>query len=291
MAAPLPTAWFNGEFMPLVAVRVSPLDRAFLFGDAVYEVIPVYAGQSFLLDAHLDRLERSLRELEIRNPHSRAEWVKIITGLVQRNGGGNLAVYLQASRGADVGRDQAFPGSHVTPTVFGMVSPISEPQPYRAGIHAITRPDQRWGRCDIKSTALLANVLARQAASAAGAGEAILIRDGQLTEGSTSSVIIVEQGVLVRRPAGPEVLPGTTTEAIFAIARQCGRRCTDDTISEERLRRADEIWIAAAIRGIAPVVVLDGNPVGNGQPGPVWQEVSAAFEASKPVPHTGDRLA
>jgi D-alanine transaminase len=283
MAVPLPTAWFNGNFMPLAEVRVSPLDRAFLYGDAVYEVIPVYAGQSFLLDAHLDRLERSLGELRIRNPHSRAEWEKVITGLIQKNGGGNLAVYLQVSRGADAGRDHAFPGSHVTPTVFGMVTPVSEPHPDRLGLRAITRPDQRWGRCDIKATALLANVLARQEASEAGAGEAILLRDGYLSEGSASSVIIVERGALVRRPAGFDVLPGTTTDAVFAIARQCGRRCSDEAISEERLRRADEIWIAAATRGIAPVVQLDGRPVGTGEPGPVWAQVAAAFDASRPA--------
>ncbi len=284
MAAPLHTAWFNGSFMPLAAVRVSPLDRAFLYGDAVYEVIPVFAGEPFLLDAHLDRLERSLGEVQIRNPHGRQAWEALVAGLVQRNGGGNLAVYLQVSRGADVGRDHAFPGDHVQPTVFGMATPISEPHPDRHGIRAITRPDQRWGRCDIKSTALLANVLARQAAREAGAGEAILIRDGQLSEGSASSVIIVEAGALVRRPAGHDVLPGTTTDAVFAIARQCGFGCRDEPISEDRLRRADEVWITAATR-VAPVVVLDGRPVGSGQPGPVWHKVAAAFDASKPGGH------
>ena len=282
MAAPLPTAWFNGKYMPIADVRISPLDRAFLYGDAVYEVIPVFAGQSFLLDPHLDRLDRSLHELRIRNPHSRAEWVTLIDGLVRQNGGGNLAVYLQVSRGADVGRDHAFPGEQVPPTVFGMASPISEPHPDRHGIRAITRPDQRWGRCDIKSTALLANILARQDASAAGAGEAILLRNGELSEGSASSVIIIEKSVLLRRPAGPDVLPGTTTDAVFALARQCGLSCRDEAISEQRLRRADEIWVAAATRGIAPVIELDGLPVGNGAPGPVWQQVAAAFEASKP---------
>jgi D-alanine transaminase len=282
MAAPLPTAWFNGNFMPLADVRISPLDRAFLYGDAVYEVIPVFSGQSFLLDPHLDRLERSLRELRIRNPYSRPDWVALIAGLVEHNGGGHLAVYLQVTRGADVGRDHAFPGKHVPPTVFGMASPISEPHPDRHGIRAITRPDQRWGRCDIKSTALLANILARQDASAAGAGEAILLRDGQLSEGSASSVIIVENGVLLRRPAGPDVLPGTTTDAVFALARQCGFDCRDEAITEKRLRAADEIWVAAATRGIAPVVELDGRPVGDGAPGPVWRQVAAAFDASKP---------
>ena len=281
MAAPLPTAWFNGQFTLLGEVRISPLDRAFLFGDAVYEVIPVYGGQPFLLDAHLDRLERSLKELRIRNPHNRVEWASVITGLVGRNGGGNLAVYLQVSRGADVERDHAFPGDHVAPTVFGMVTAMKEPNPDTAGIRAITRPDQRWGRCDIKSTALLANVLARQEAREAGAGEVLLLRNGELSEGSASSVVIVEDGALVRRPAGPEVLPGTTTDAVFVVARKRGLRCRDETIPEERLRRADEIWIAAATRGVVPVVALDGKPVGSGKPGPVWRQLAAAFDASR----------
>lgn len=282
MAAPLHTAWFNGSFMPLSEVRISPLDRAFLFGDAVYEVIPVYASQPFLLDPHLDRLERSLRELCIRNPHRRADWIEIITGLIEHNGGGNLAVYLQISRGADTRRDHAFPPESVPPTVFGMVSTITEPHPDQLGLRAITLVDQRWARCDIKSTALLANLLARQAAREADASEAILLRDGQLSEGSASSVIIVERGALIRRPAGPDVLPGTTTDAIFIAAARSGLSCRDEMISEQRLREADEIWIAAATRGITPVLELDGRMIGDGRPGPVWRQVAAAFEAMKP---------
>ena len=282
MAAPLRTAWFNGSFMPLAEVRISPLDRAFLFGDAVYEVIPVHAGQAFLLDPHLDRLERSLHELGIRNPCRRTEWIEIISGLIAQNGGGNLSVYLQVSRGADVKRDHAFPSENVQPTVFGMVSTMADPHPDQLGLRAITCADQRWSRCDIKSTALLANLLARQAARDAGAGEAILLRDGYLTEGSASSVIIVERGVLIRRPDGPEVLPGTTTDAVFAAAAGAGLACRDEMISEQRLRQADEIWIAAATRGITPVLELDGKKIGDGRPGPVWRQVAAAFEARKP---------
>ncbi len=282
MAAPLRTAWFNGSFMPLAEVRISPLDRAFLFGDAVYEVIPVYAGQAFLLDPHLDRLERSLHELRIRNPCRRGEWLEIVTGLIEQNGGGNLSVYLQVSRGADSGRDHAFPPDSVQPTVFGMVSTLAEPHPDQFGMRAITLVDSRWSRCDIKSTALLANLLARQAARDAGAGEAIMLRDGHLTEGSASSVIIVERGVLIRRPDGPEVLPGTTTAAVFAAAARVGVACRDEMISEQRLRQADEIWIAAATRGITPVLELDGRKIGDGRPGPVWRQVAAAFEAMKP---------
>ena len=281
MATPLPTAYFNGSYLPLADVHVPPLDRGFLYGDAVYEVIPVHAGAAFLLDPHLARLERSLRELRIRNPLSRGEWAAIVTGLVERNGARNAAVYLQVSRGADTGRDHVFPGEHVQPTVFGMVTPVADPRPER-GIDAITLEDQRWGRCDIKSTALLANVLARQAAREAGAGEAILLRDGQLSEGSASSVIIVERGELVRRPDGNDVLPGTTSEAVFAIAKAAGFRCRVEPVSEARLRSADEIWVTAATRGIDPVVRLDGKLVGDGRPGPVWLTVSAAFDATRP---------
>jgi D-alanine transaminase len=282
MALPLPTAWFNGSFMPLADVRVSPLDRGFLFADAVYEVIPVYAGQPFLPDPHLDRLDRSLGELRIRNPLGRAAWAEIVAGLIARNGARDAAVYLQVTRGADAGRDHCFPGDHVHPTVFGMVTPIVATAG-AAGITAVTVADQRWGRCDIKSTALLANVLARQAAQEAGAGEALLLRDGELTEGSASSVIIVERGALVRRPAGHEILPGTTTDAVFAVARRLGRDCRDERIPEARLRQADEVWIAAATRGVAPVVRLDGRPVGAGTPGPVWRQVAAAFDATRPT--------
>lgn len=282
MAIPLPTAWFNGEFLPLADVRVSPLDRGFLFADAVYEVIPVYAGKPFLLEPHLRRLERSLGELRINNPHEPDQWREIVRGLVTRNGGGTMAVYLQVSRGADAGRDHSFPAATLRPTVFGMATPIAETPPDRVGVRAITMPDQRWARCDIKSTALLANILARQAATEAGASEALLLRNGALVEGSASSVIIVESGTLVRPPAGGhEMLPGTTTDAVVTVAKVVGYSCRDEAITEARLRSAAEIWLTAATRGVVPVVSLDGEPVGGGQPGPVWRKVAAAFEALK----------
>ncbi len=149
------------------------------------------------------------------------------------------------------------------------------------GVSAITLADNRWGRCDIKATALLANVLARQSASEAGANDAIFIRDGEVTEGATSSVIVVEDGTLVKRPNGDEVLPGTTTEFVIKLASAAGLECREERISEKRLRGADEIWLTSAMRGIAPVVSLDGEPVGDGQPGSVWRQVSALFEAQK----------
>jgi D-alanine transaminase len=281
MATPLPHAWFGGGFQPLAEVRISPLDRGFLFGDAVYEVIPVFGGRVFLADAHLDRLDRSLAALCIRNPHSRAEWQTIIAGLVERNGGGSLAVYLQVTRGADSGRDHAFPDAALPPTVFGMVTPIPEPHPDRHGIKAITRADQRWDRCEIKATALLANVLARQAAREAGAGETLLLRDGLLTEASASSVLVVERGSVLRPPPAPAILPGTTSDAVLAILTALGIAWRDEPVSEARLRAADEIWIAAATRGVVPVLELDGQPVGSGRPGPLHARVAAALEKLK----------
>lgn len=282
MPAPLPTGFLNGEFRPLAEIRISPLDRGFLFADSVYEVIPVFGGHPFLLGAHLARLAASLAELRITNPRDEAGWGALVAELVTRNGGGSMAVYLQVTRGAGPGRDHVFPpAGSVTPTVFAMASPVADPHPDQAGIRAITLPDQRWARCDIKSTGLLPNVLARQAASEAGAGEAILLRDGCLTEASSSSVLIVERGCLVRRARGPQLLPGTTTDAVVAIAAEAGYPCREDTIPEARLRAADEIWIAAAMRGLVPVTHLDGQPVGSGRPGPVWTVVAPLFEARK----------
>lgn len=281
MAVPLPWAWFDGDFRRLADVRISPLDRGFLFGDSVYEVIPVFGGRAFLEDAHLDRLDRSLAALSIRNPHPRAGWHDIITGLVSRNGGGSLAVYLQVTRGADAGRDHAFPDAGLAPTVFGMATSVPDPHPDRHGIRAITRPDDRWDRCEIKATALLANVLARQAAREAGAGEALLLRDGLLTEGSASSVLVVERGTVLRPPPAPAILPGTTSDAVLAILTALGIPRRDEPVTEARLRAADEIWITAATRGVVPVTELDGKPVGSGGPGPVWARVAVAFEKLK----------
>jgi D-alanine transaminase len=279
MTEALATAYLNGVFLPLQEACISPLDRGFLFGDAAYEVVPVYGGRPFLLRAHLDRLARSLRELRIDDPMSPAEWERVIVEMISRNHGGDQALYVQVTRGAYGGRDHRFPDS-ARPTVFAMSSRPAADQ-FARGIGAITLPDKRWGRCDIKSTALLANVLARQTASEAGANEAILIRQDEVTEGATSSVIIVENGALVRRPNGDEILPGTTTDFVVELASNAGLVCRGERISEARLRGADEIWLTSAMRGIAPVVELDGRPVGDGRPGPVWRQVSALFEERK----------
>ncbi len=276
MAATLATAYLNGSFQPTDEIRISPLDRGFLFGDAVYEVVPVRDGRPLLIDAHVGRLGRSLAALRIANPHSDTEWQALVAELTTRNGGGDLAVYIQVTRGTDAGRDHRFPDG-VAPTVFAMAT-VLERTDYSAGVSAITLPDNRWGRCDIKATALLANVLAREAAHDAGAADAILLWNGEVTEGAVSSVLIVEHGEVIRRPQGNEVLPGTTTDFVFEVARSDGLVCHEQAIAEERLRAADEIWLTGATKGIAPVVRLDGQPVGTGAPGPIWQNVSRRFE-------------
>ncbi len=279
-SAPLPIVWLNGDWLPVGAARISPFERGVLFGDAGYAGIGVYDGRPVLLAEHLARLTRSLAALEIAAPHDDAHWRDLLEGLVTRNGGGDMGLYLQVSRGADCGRDHVFPAG-IAPTVFAMATPLRPVDLDRAAVSALTAPDNRWGRCDIKSTALLANVLLRQAAAEAGAGESILLRDGWLTEGSGSTVAIVEAGVLVTRPNGPDVLPGTTIGLIRRLAAAAGIRYREEPVSEARLRHADEIWLTAALRGVAPVTRLDGQPVGTGTPGPYWRTVAEAYERHK----------
>lgn len=277
MSQTLEIAVLNGEFLPLKEARISPLDRGFLFGDAVYEVVPVHDGTPALLDAHIARLDRSLSAIDIRNPHSAGEWRQLIAKLIEHNGGGTMAIYIQVSRGADAGRNHVYP-QNVMPTVFAMATDFHRAD-YRAGVTAITLPDERWDRCDIKSTALLPNVLARQKAAEAGAVDAILIHDGHVTEGAVSSVILVEDGTLLRRPHGNEVLPGTTTDHVVEIARNNGYPCREEQLSVERLLAADEVWLTGATKGIAPVVSIDGRVIGDGRPGPVWTAVNRLYES------------
>lgn len=281
MADVLPTAYLDGDFLPVEEARISPLDRGFLFGDAVYEVIPVYGGRPLLLDAHLNRLANSLASLRIDNPLPVEDWRALVSEIARRNGGGDMGVYLQVTRGVTLSRDHAFPAAS-TPTLFGMASPAPAPRP--DGVKAITQPDHRWGRCDIKATALLANVLARQAATEAGADEAILIWNGEVTEGAASSVILVDQGTMIRRPNSEAILPGTTTDLVVKLGADTGLECREEAITVERLLTVDEVWLTSAMRGVAAVVSIDGQPVGNGKPGPMWNQVAARFEAYKHEP-------
>jgi len=272
------TAYFKGEFMPLAAVRVSPLDRGYLLGDGVYEVVPVYGGKLFCIDPHLDRLERSLSAIAMENPLSRSDWLKMLETLIARNGGGEQSLYFQVTRG-EAPRNHAFPEG-IRPLVLAMSKPgpaQSSPQP----IPAVTRADNRWGRCDIKAIALLPNVLLRQSAVSAGAGEAILLRDGVVTEGAASNVFVVSDGVLRTPPKSPKILAGITRDVTLELACGAGIPCEECDISETRLRSADEIWVTSSTLEITPVASLDGRPAGGRAPGPLWQKVFERFRAFK----------
>ena len=281
MAEPLPLCHLNGALLPLREARISPLDRSFLFGDGVYEVIAMHAGYASRLNANIARLQRSLAELRIRNPHSDARWVGLVQELAAANGGGDLYVYLQVSRGAEYGRNHA-PLPEVEPTVFGFCAPLpaSPPELFEQGLVCITAQDTRWARCDIKSVALLANVMLRQQAVEAGAAETILLREGWLTDASASAVHVVIAGEIRTPPRSHQLLPGTTRGLIEELAAANGIPCRSVPVSEAALRGADEIWLSAATRGVVPVTRLDGLGVGSGRPGPLWRRMRTLVEAS-----------
>ncbi len=280
MAEPLPVCHLNGEWPALRDARISPLDRGFLYADAVYEVIPVFDGRPFRFDEHFDRLDASMAAIRLRSPHSRDAWRQLLRELIARNGGGNQYAYLQVSRGAEYGRNHA-PLPSVAPTVFGFCAPLPRASAGQraSGIACITAPDTRWARCDIKSVALLANVLLRQQAVDAGAQETILLRDGQLTEASSSAVHVVIDGTLVTPPHSPRILPGTTRTVVEELATRCGIPHLDRDVTEQELRSASEILLSAATRDVSSVTRLDGAPVGDGRPGPAWKRLDAAFDA------------
>ena len=270
------SVYLNGQFLPLTEARIPVLDRGFLFGDGIYEVIPVYGGKPLRLEEHLRRLERSLAAIRMSSPLTDAEWSSIFSRLI--TGTGDQYLYLQVTRGADSKRDHAIPAG-IPATVFVMCSPIT-PMPTN-GIKAITVEDIRWNRCDIKAITLLANVLLRQDAIDAGAAEAILVRDGRVLEGAASNVFIASHGAIVTPPKGKTILPGITRDLVLELAREAGQSAEERHFDIEELRAASEIWMTSSIREILPVIELDGQPVSGGNPGPVWQIMNAAYQAFK----------
>ena len=282
MAAPLPLAHLNGRFLPLAEVRLSPLDRGFLFGDGVYEVIPAYGGRLFHLPAHLKRLQYSLDCIRLKNPLTDAAWSALLEKLVADNGGGDQAVYLQVSRGADAGRDHGFPQG-VPATVFAMCSPLAGlPEELKTrGARVMTLSDIRWQRCDVKATALLANVLLRQDATDHGCHEAILLRDGHATEGTASSLFIVAGGVLITPPDGPMLLPSITRDVVLQLAAGHGIATRRAPIPVAQLAAAEEIWLASSTREVYPVTEVDGKPAGGGKPGSHWRRMFDLFQQHK----------
>jgi D-alanine transaminase len=282
MAEPLPICYLNGEYLPLRDARISPLDRGFLFADSVYEVLPVFGGRMYRFREHFDRLARSLGEIRLPLPHTHAQWLALLNELIQRNGNVDMYIYVQVTRGMEYGRNHAFP-LQSTPTVFAMASPLPvlSPELRERGLTAITVEDFRWERCDIKTTALLANVLMKQQAADVGAQEAIVVRNGEVLEGSSTSVLAVLGGTIVTPPNDHRILPGTTRDAALELAAALSLTTTIRRISIDELRNAEEIWLAAATRDIIPVTRLDGRIVGSGKPGPLWLKVSEAFATSR----------
>lgn len=275
------TVFLNGDYLPSDEAKVSVFDRGFLLGDGVYEVIPVYNSRPFRLTQHMARLQNSLNGVRMQNPYTEAEWSEVIQHLVEVNGGGDQAVYLQVTRGV-APRDHVFPEG-VEPTAFVMTNPIKPlPVSYKAeGIKAITVEDIRWAQCDIKAITLLPNSLLRQQAQDAGAQEALLIRDGLMTEGSASNSYAVIDGVLYTAPKDEKVLPGITRDLVLELAVSAGIEVKEEPVSLEALRAADEIWISSSTREVLPVTVLDNQAVGTGKPGPVWQKIDTLYQQYK----------
>src|SRR5258708_7841219 len=282
MAEPLPLCYLTGAYLPLVEARISPLDRGFLYADAVYEVMPVYGGRPFRFAAHAERLTRSLAAISMADPHTREEWRGVLGGLMERNGAGDQYVYWQVTRGAQLGRTHA-PLPQIPRTVFAFAAPlpVNSAELLERGIACVTATDSRWARCDIKSTALLANVLLRQLSVEAQAAETILLRAGELTEASAAAVHVVQGAELLTPPHSHRILPGTTRGVIEELAARLALRGRVAPVSEAQLRAADEIWISAATREVQPVTSLDGAPVGTGKPGPQWRRVYEELQRDK----------
>jgi D-alanine transaminase len=273
--------FLNGSFVPMDEARVPVLDRGFIFGDGVYEVVPVYARRPFRIAEHLRRLQYSLDQIRLRNPYSEQEWTRLILELIARCPHDDQSLYLQITRGV-AKRDHTFP-KDALPTVFMMTSRLSTPtaEMVARGVPAITAADNRWLRCDIKSTALLGNVLMRQLAAEAGANETIMLRDGQLTEGSASNVFVVAGGVILAPPKSNLILPGTTYDVVLELAQQAGMPAEVRQVSEAEVRAADEIWVTSATREVLAVTSLDGKPVGSGEPGAVFKRMHGLFNEYK----------
>jgi D-alanine transaminase len=273
--------YLNGEFLPLEDARVPVMDRGFIFGDGVYEVIPVYDRRPFRLHHQLGRLQHSLDGIRLANPHTTAEWETLIDRIVAEAAWQDQGVYLQVTRGA-APRDHAFP-KVAQPTVFIMASALTAPSEdvVRHGVSALTVEDNRWLRCDLKTTSLVANVLLRQMAVDAGCAEAILIRDGWLSEGSASNVFVAKDGVVMAPPKSNLMLPGITYDVVLELLAAEGVPNVVRAIGEDELHHADEVWLTSSTKEITAVSHLDGRPVGHGEPGPIFKRMHGAYQTFK----------
>jgi D-alanine transaminase len=274
--------YLNGGFVALERATVSVLDRGFLFGDGVYEVIPSYGGYFLGLEPHLDRLEDSLGAIRLDNPLTRGQWRQILRRLIGPPPAADQYVYLQVTRGAPPERDHLCP-SGIPPTVFAMARPIKPRAPEVAtqGITCVTRPDPRWSRCEIKAISLLAAVLMRREAQDEDALETVMIRDGLVTEGSSTNVFVISDDTIATPAKGHQILSGITRELALSLARTAGMDFIEGPVRAETLRGADEIWLSSSTREVLPVTRLDGEPVGRGGPGPLWRRMDALYQEFK----------
>jgi len=276
-----PIAHFNGQLLPIERIAISPLDRGFIFGDGVYEVIPVYAGTMLRGREHFERLQRSMDEIQLANPHTVDEWLAVSRELLAHHPG-DQALYIQVTRGAPKKRDHAIP-KDLEPTVFMMANPLVSPSKdaVENGVACVTHEDFRWSKCHIKSTSLLGNVLARQISVEAGASETILLRDGMLTEASSSNVFVVKQGVVAAPPRDNLILMGITYDLVTRLAADGSVRLEMRPVTEAELRAADEIWLSSSTKEVLAVTTLDGKPVGAGKPGPAFRRMHALYQDYK----------
>ncbi len=275
--------YLNGQFMPIEDAKISVLDRGFIFGDGVYEVIPVYSRRAFRLAEHLRRLQHSLDGIRLQNPHSEGEWTNIINELITRNSGEDQYLYLHVTRGV-AKRDHAFPSPPVKPTVFMMSNPLPTPptELLQSGVCAVTAQDNRWLRCDIKAIALLPNVLLRQMAVDAGCAETILIRDNSfMTEGAASNIFVAKSGKLLAPPKDNLMLPGITYDVILEIAVANNIPYEVRRIAVAEVHAADELLLTSSTKEVLAITQLDGKPVGTGKPGAMFARLYALYQDFK----------
>ena len=273
--------YLNGEFLPIEEARIPVLDRGFIFGDGVYELIPVYSRRPFRIEEHLARLQHSLDGIRLPNPHTPGEWRELIDTLIAQQSFDDQSVYLHITRGV-AKRDHAFPPG-ITPTVMMMANPLVTPTPEQIenGVAAVTAVDNRWLRCDIKAISLLPNVLLRQLAVDAGAAETILLRGGFMTEGAASNIFVIKDEIIFAPPKNNLMLPGITYDVVVELANQNNVDVRIGAVPERLLRHADEIWQTSSTREVLAITTLDGAPVGDGRPGLLGQRMLEWYQAFK----------
>ncbi|PKO82822.1 MAG: D-amino acid aminotransferase [Betaproteobacteria bacterium HGW-Betaproteobacteria-11] len=274
--------YLNGRWLQPQEAVVPVMDRGFLFGDGIYEVIPVYSRRPFRLTQHLARLERSLAAIALPNPHSADEWRALVLQLAREADWEDQSIYLQVTRGPMAVRNHAFP-QHPLPTAVMFAEAMTPPDERLAeqGVAAVSAADIRWLRCDIKATSLLANCLLRQQAVAAGCAEAVLFRDGFLTEGAASSIFVVKDGMLLAPIKNHLMLPGITYDVILELAATHGLPHEVRDIGEAEVRAADELWLASSTREVLPIVMLDAQKIGAGRPGPLYAQMRRWYQEFK----------